>query len=68
MNGKQLHQRLCVLRPGLRVLFMSGYTDDVIAKHGLVDASAARLEKPLTQAALLRAVRSALDYVPTHAD
>jgi two-component system cell cycle sensor histidine kinase/response regulator CckA len=61
MNGKQLHQHLCAMRPGLRVLFMSGYTDDVIAKHGLVDPSIALLEKPLTQAALLRAVRSVLD-------
>ena len=66
MNGKQLHQHLCVMRPGLRVLFMSGYTDDVIAKHGLVDPSISLLEKPLTQAALLRAVRSVLDAVPTN--
>jgi PAS domain S-box-containing protein len=63
MNGKQLHQHLCAMRPGLRVLFMSGYTDDVIAKHGLVDPSVALLEKPLTQAALLRAVRSVIDAV-----
>lgn len=61
MNGKQLHQHLIALRPGLRVLFMSGYTDDVIAKHGLVDPEIALLEKPLTQTALLRAVRSVLD-------
>jgi len=64
MNGKQLHQQLCAMRPGLRVLFMSGYTDDVIAKHGLVDPSIALLEKPLTQAALLRAARNVLDAVP----
>jgi two-component system, cell cycle sensor histidine kinase and response regulator CckA len=67
MNGKQLHQHLCAMRPGLRVLFMSGYTDDVIAKHGLVDPSIALLEKPLTQAALLRAVRSVLDGLPLRA-
>jgi two-component system, cell cycle sensor histidine kinase and response regulator CckA len=61
LNGKQLYQKLCALRPGLRVLFMSGYTDDVIAKHGLVDASVALLEKPLTQVSLLQAVRGVLD-------
>jgi PAS domain S-box-containing protein len=61
MNGKQLHQQLVLLRPGLRVLFMSGYTDDVIAKHGLLDPSVPFLEKPLTQTTLLRAVRSVLD-------
>jgi CheY-like chemotaxis protein len=61
MNGKQLHQQLCLLRPGLRVLFMSGYTDDVIAKHGLLDPSVPFLEKPLTQTTLLRAVRNVLD-------
>jgi two-component system cell cycle sensor histidine kinase/response regulator CckA len=60
-HGKQRHQHLCAMRPGLRVLFMSGYTDDVIAKHGLVDPSIALLEKPLTHAALLRAVRSVID-------
>lgn len=61
MNGKQLHDRLSALRPGLRVLFMSGYTDDVLAKHGLIDPSVTLLEKPLTQAELLRAVRGVLD-------
>jgi FixJ family two-component response regulator len=64
MDGKQLHERLLRWQPGLPVLFVSGYTNDVIAKYGLLEAQL--LEKPLSQAALLRAVRRSLDSAAVH--
>ncbi len=56
MNGKELHERLCVRLPDLAVLFMSGYTGDVIARHGVADASTPLLMKPFTNDELLRRV------------
>jgi len=61
MDGKQLFERLSAMRPQLQVLFVSGYTDDVIAKHGVLDRGVAFLEKPLSQEKLVRAVRAVLD-------
>ena len=61
MDGKQLYERLHSMRPQLRVLFVSGYTDDVIAKHGVLERGVAFLEKPLSQEKLVRAVRTVLD-------
>ena len=61
MGGKQLAKRLLELRPGLRVLFMSGYTDDVINNRGVLSENTLLLPKPFTRAVLLRKVREALD-------
>jgi two-component system, cell cycle sensor histidine kinase and response regulator CckA len=61
MGGKQLATRLLELRPGLRVLYMSGYTDDVINNRGVLREDTLLLPKPFTRAALLRRVREALD-------
>ncbi|HEX9582171.1 MAG TPA: PAS domain S-box protein [Gemmatimonadales bacterium] len=61
LAGKPMVERLLALRPGTRVLYISGYTDDAIARHGLLDAGVHYLEKPFTPNALLRKVREVLD-------
>jgi two-component system, cell cycle sensor histidine kinase and response regulator CckA len=61
MNGKELNVRLRVGRPGLRCIFMSGYTADVIAHHGVLEAGVAFLQKPFTIQSLAEKVREVLD-------
>jgi two-component system cell cycle sensor histidine kinase/response regulator CckA len=61
MSGKDLVDRLASIRPGVRAVFMSGYTGDVILKHGLLEAGTQFIGKPFTQAELLRKIRYALD-------
>jgi CheY-like chemotaxis protein len=61
MGGKQLAKRLLELRPGLRVLYMSGYTDGVINNRGVLPENTLLLPKPFTRAVLLRKVREALN-------
>jgi CheY-like chemotaxis protein len=61
MNGRKLATRLTRLRPGMRVLYMSGYTDDTAVRYGVVDGEVAYLQKPFTPASLARMVREALE-------
>ena len=61
MNGRELAERVCAVRPGIRVLFTSGYTDDAILRHGVLDQGVPFLQKPITPAALMRSVRETLD-------
>jgi PAS domain S-box-containing protein len=61
MSGSELSAALADERPGLRVLFMSGYTDDVVMRHRARERRVAFLEKPFTRESLLRGVRDALD-------
>jgi PAS domain S-box-containing protein len=60
MNGKELLDRLRVSHPGLKCLFMSGYTADVIAHHGILDEGIQFLQKPFTAATLAARVRDVL--------
>jgi two-component system, cell cycle sensor histidine kinase and response regulator CckA len=61
MNGKELWARLQVLHPGLKCLFMSGYTSDIIAHHGILDEGVDFLQKPFTIQTLAEKVRCILD-------
>ncbi len=60
MNGKELFAQVSEIRPGLRVLFMSGYTANVIAHHGVLDEGLSFLQKPFTVQALTAKVREIL--------
>jgi PAS domain S-box-containing protein len=61
MSGPELARRLVKDRPEMKVLCMSGYTDDSIVRHGVLEARVAYLQKPLTSEALARKVRDVLD-------
>jgi signal transduction histidine kinase/ActR/RegA family two-component response regulator len=61
MSGKELAQRLRSQRPGLRVLFISGYSDEAIERHGVLAPDAVFLEKPMQPDVLARTVRQVLD-------
>ena len=61
MNGRDLARTLQDLRPGLRFLFMSGYTADVIAHNGVLDEGVNFIHKPFTKTALAAKIRDALD-------
>ncbi len=61
MNGKVMAEWLKATYPDLKILFTSGYTDDAIAKHGVLEPGIAFLSKPYTPATLARKVRSMLD-------
>lgn len=61
MSGKQLAERLAPLRPDMKILFMSGYTDHGAIHHGVIDSGMAFYQKPITPDGLLRKVREVLD-------
>ena len=61
MSGRELADRLARLRPQLRVLYMSGYTDDILNDNDAISAERQLLRKPFTGELLLRKVREVLD-------
>jgi PAS domain S-box-containing protein len=60
MSGRVLAERLVELRPGLRVLYLSGHSDDAVVRHGVPEESAALLTKPFAPDALAAKVRAML--------
>jgi two-component system cell cycle sensor histidine kinase/response regulator CckA len=61
MSGPELAKRLAKGRPGMRILCMSGYTDDSIVRHGVLEGQLAFLQKPITSDTLSKKVRDLLD-------
>ena len=61
LNGRELASRLADLRPDARVIFMSGYTDDAVTRHGVLEPGSAYVQKPFTPDAIARRVREVLD-------
>jgi two-component system, cell cycle sensor histidine kinase and response regulator CckA len=60
-NGLQAAHRLSALRPGLKVLFISGYSEDAVTQQGMLRPGAPFLEKPFSHKALAAKVRQVLD-------
>jgi FixJ family two-component response regulator len=61
MSGRDLAERLDVTRPAMKVLYMSGYTDDIVVRHGVVEEGVPFVSKPFALADLIRKVREVLD-------
>jgi len=61
MGGRVLWENFARLQPNARVLFMSGYTDDAVLRHGILEPGVAFLQKPFTPGELVRKVREVLD-------
>jgi two-component system cell cycle sensor histidine kinase/response regulator CckA len=68
MNGRELARRLKAIRPAMQVLFMSGYNQDVIAEHGILEPGTAYLAKPYTPGELAAKARELLSKEPGSPD
>jgi PAS domain S-box-containing protein len=64
MNGRELAQRISEIRPNVKILYMSGYTENVIGRNGTLDAGVRLLQKPFTLRDLKSKVREVLDTIP----
>jgi CheY-like chemotaxis protein len=62
MNGRVLAEQLLPRQPGMKVLYVSGYTDSFIAGHGVLETGTHLLHKPFTDEVLIRKVRQVLDH------
>ena len=61
INGRELSELLVKTRKDMKILFISGYSDDVIAKHGVIDAGVSFLQKPFTASSLGKKIRDVLE-------
>ncbi len=64
INGRELAERLLEVRPSTRVLFMTGYTDDAIVRHGVLDGAFVLLPKPFTRQVLIDTITRVLAAAP----
>ena len=64
MTGREVARQASQIRPGIRVLYMSGFTDDTLTQHGLSSLERDLLTKPFSSATLLKRVRQLLDTPP----
>jgi CheY-like chemotaxis protein len=62
MGGRELAARFAALRAGARVIFLSGYTDDAIVRHGVLEAGVEFLQKPFRAADLVQRINSLLAH------
>jgi PAS domain S-box-containing protein len=65
ISGRELAVKISARRPDIRVLYMSGYTDNVITSGGMLERGLAFLQKPFSPAALVQKVRDVLSHTPT---
>jgi CheY-like chemotaxis protein len=66
ISGKEVAEQLKTIHPETKVLFMSGYTDEAIVHHGIVDSTIAFIQKPFSEHALAHKVREVLDSENGH--
>jgi two-component system, cell cycle sensor histidine kinase and response regulator CckA len=64
LSGRELATRLAATRPTVKVLYISGYTDDSIFRHGVLEGGMAFLQKPFNLKSIAQKVREVLDGVP----
>lgn len=64
MSGPMVAEKVTSLRPGIKVLYMSGYTDDAIVRHGVLSQEMPFLQKPFSPGALRRKIREVLGGRP----
>ena len=61
MSGRKLVEEFLTVRPGTKILYMSGYTDDAVVRHGVLDPGTPFMQKPFTVDVLAHKVRQAID-------
>jgi two-component system, cell cycle sensor histidine kinase and response regulator CckA len=66
MSGRELAERLAQIRPEMRILLVSGYTDEMVIRQGVLQASVTFLQKPFTPISLARKIREVLDAEASH--
>jgi two-component system, cell cycle sensor histidine kinase and response regulator CckA len=64
ISGRELAERVANIRPGIKILYMSGYTDQAVVHHGILQTDAALLQKPFTMATLATKLREILAPQP----
>ncbi len=61
-NGKEAYEEIKTIRSGMKCLFLSGYTADIISRSGVTDSNGGFIQKPVSASVLLRRVREMLDH------